>query len=226
MQKTSNITIAIIVLLAITIIVPDAYGQKRDVSKDTFENRFCDTILNDDKRQANEFQCIYFPEIWNWINELFSTTSELKTSMNNTIIQVSDHENRIQAIERQPSENKITDTIVTDVSDLDYRLQILEGKIQAPYVDLTVNVHPDKISKGEKFTISGEADRMEQPWVDFSFYSPDGKKIQTEWTNLEPTNRYFSDVIEPNYKWTMIGDYRIEAIHGPHIENTIIQYIG
>lgn len=198
LQKTSSITIALIGILVITIIVPDAFAQKRDVTKEHYEF-LCHNILKDDRSQWHEFGCVYFPEIWNWINELFSTTSELQTSMNSTITQISDHENR---------------------------LLILEGKLEPPYVELTVHVHPEKISKDEPFFISGEADLSEQEYVDFIFYDPDGEKMYTKWTNIQHDNKYNSDIMYTNAKWNVIGNYTIIATHGIHIENATIQYLG
>ena len=181
---TNKIAIALIAVLVIAIIVPTAYGQQRDVSKEQYEF-VCHNILKDDRKQWHEFGCTYFPEIWNWINELFTTTS--------------DHE---------------------------YRLQVLEGKVPPPYVELSVNIFPDKISKDGKFTIVGSADRLEQYWVDFEFFDPNGSYVQTEWTNILLNNVYYSGVIEPNHKWVESGNYTVQATHGPHTVNATIQYLG
>jgi len=73
----------VIAVIVMAIIFSTAYAQQRDVSKEAYLDR-CDNILNDDRGQWHEFGCIYFPEIWNLLSELFSTTLELEISMNNT----------------------------------------------------------------------------------------------------------------------------------------------
>lgn len=194
---TNKIAIALCAVIVLAVIIPTAYAQQRDVSKDTFDNKCINNILVDDKKQFNEFQCIYFPEIWNWINELFDITSSLETGLINTIAK-------------------------TD--DLQYRLDVLDGKIPAPALPLTLNVYPKSISEGEQFRIYGTANMMEQSWVDLQSFNPDGVRVQYEYYNLKLNNVYASLLIEPNHKWTISGNYTVIAFHNNENVTAYIQY--
>jgi len=195
---TNKIAIAIIAVLAISIIVPTVYAQQRDVTKEKYEF-VCHNILKDDRKQWHEFGCTYFPEIWNWINELLAKTSELETSMNNTQTQVSDHEQR---------------------------LQVLEGII--PPIDethpLVVMLIPDSIVEGEEFTVYGHVNRIEQYWVDFTVYDPNENPIQWFSINTLQNGGFYPPAVSPNHNWKMNGTYTIIAEHGIHNATNTIQY--
>lgn len=217
LQKTNKIAIALIAVLVITMIIPTASAFRYE---DTFD-KFCNMQLNNAKITWRDAICeldLYkmFRDIRSLVNkvsDLDIKISDTQKTINSVIISTQDNQDEIQSNSAMSF-------------NIDQRLQILEGKIHAPYVDLSIHVHPEKISKDEPFVISGAADRMEQGWIDFTFFNPNGTSIQNEWVNIQPNNIFFSDILFPNYKWTMIGNYTIQVTHGIHSENATIQYLG
>lgn len=219
LQKTSKITtIIVITLISLIVIVPTASALQFEGTYD----KWCKMQLNNDKLTWRDGLCeVDIYQMFRSINSLTNKVSDLQTNM-------SDTQKTMDIVIKSTQDNQQKIENVTALPfDLDYRLQILEGKIHAPFVDLTAHVYPEKISKGDKFEISGSADRMvEQYWVGFNFYNPNGESVQFEWIPIQPNNIYFSDILEPNFKWDMIGNYTIQIVHGPHVVNATIQYLG
>lgn len=202
---TSKIAIALVAVLVIAIIVPTAYAQKLPQENKFYSN--CEVRLSDDLWKFGDFSCIVdIYKMWYDIVSLFDRVGVLEANQNQTSLSAAE-------------------SINTRLDDITYRLDIADGKIQPPYIDLSVSVYPnDTIIGKEKFDIRGTADRIEQYWVDFVFFNPDGISVQSESTNILPNNVYFTDVIRPNNNWNLNGTYTVQVTHGPHIENATIQY--
>jgi len=118
--------------------------------------------------------------------------------------------------------------LFTTISDHENRLQILEGKVPPPQIGdpLTMFVIPDTISAGERFVVHGHVDRVEQSWVDFVIYNPNGIQIQAFDIETLQNGGYYPPAIVPNNNWNISGNYTITATHGPHSESVTIQYLG
>jgi hypothetical protein len=118
--------------------------------------------------------------------------------------------------------------LLTTTSDHEYRLQVLEGQIPPSEVGepLTMFVIPDTLSIGEKFVVHGHVDRVEQSWVDFVIYDPNGEHVQSFDIETLQNGGYYPPAIVPNNNWSISGNYTIIATHGPHTETLTIQYLG
>lgn len=164
------------------------------------------------------------------INEQFTSTN---ATINN---QFSSLDERIgktttkanKALDRLDNHNRRIMAANSERADFDYRLQVLEGVVPPPQVGdpLVVNIFPDSITKGEKFTVYGHVDRVEQYWVDFVVYDPSGQRVQDFDFNTLQNGGFYPPAITPNDNWITIGTYTIIAEHGPHTETITIQYLG
>lgn len=120
------------------------------------------------------------------------------------------------------------DTLNDQVTDMNHRLQVLEGAVPPPEAGdpLVVFVTPDTISKGESFTVYGHVDRIEQNWVDFAIYDSAGERVQSFDIVTLQNGGFYPPAIMPNNNWIVNGTYLIIATHGPHTEIVTIEYLG
>lgn len=199
---TYKIALASVLIMAIIVptIIPSAYSMKSPTEENWYHT--CNNKLNDDKFQFADYSCyVDIYKMWNDIVSLFDRMQSL--------------ENKISSLEGKNNY-------------LEYRLQILEGTIEPPDVSLTLNVSPEIITGDERFLIWGTANRMDQDWVDFEIYNPDGEIVQRLDLILLQGGGYFPVPVYPNYKWTTSGNYTIHAIHGEHetVIKTIQYHLG
>jgi len=193
---TNKIIIALAGLLILTIIIPNAYAVRQPTEENWYIT--CENKLNDEKWQNAEYACfVDIYKMWHNIATLFDITTNIEADLNNT---------------------------ATKISDLQYRLDVLDGTIPAQDLPFTVNVYPTSISKGENFRIYGTANMMVQNWVDFEIHNPTGTHVQYEDFLIEQNNRYSSLSIEPNHRWLTNGTYIVHAYHNNVNATAYIQY--
>lgn len=193
---TNKIAIAIIVSLVMVIIIPISYAELNPTEQKWYE--ICNKKEINEKYEFADFSCaVDIYQMYYDIISLLGITSDLQQSYN-----VLQQEN----------------------NNLQQRLDVLEGKIPPPYTDLTVNVYPKIVNRGESFSLVGTADRLEQFWVDYTFFNPNGEEIQHGHTEIVYSNVYDSHKFTPNIKWNTSGNYTVQVTHGTHVQNATIQF--
>lgn len=239
---TNKIAIVLVAILVTAITVPTAYAALTPT--DEKWSQVCDNKKTDGKLNFADFSCAV--NIYQMFHDINGLLVQVDT-MNDTLNDI-EHKTKIlnlRANGLQHSDTKFQNTITkikdnikssnadinnkikssnTEIDDLKYRLQIIEGKIPAPTVSLTMHVSPKIIHEGESFEIFGNADRLKQNWVDIEFFNPNGTAVQLEWDYIKLGNVYSPVPIEPNHNWTGNGNYTIQARHGNETVNATINY--
>jgi len=226
---TNKTIITIIAVLVLVITIPTAlaiHGELKPTEESWFNT--CANHQQDPDTSIFDFVCaVDIYQMYHDINTLFEKTDTLETktdqnSKNIHSLATGWNSNKV-FISKLSSAQVISNA---EIDDIETRLQVLEGIIPPPEEThpLVVILIPDSIDEGEKFTVYGHVNRIEQYWVDFTVYHPNGNPIQWFDINTLQNGGFYPPAISPNHKWNMNGTYTIIAEHGPHSTNSTIQY--
>lgn len=230
---TNKIAIVLVAILVTAITVPTAYAALNPT--DERFDQVCYNKETDGKLTFADFSCaVNIYQMFHDINGLLFQVDTMDDTLNGVEHKTDILNQRVNSLQHaddkfQNTITKIKDNIKSsnaEIDDIESRLLVLEGKVMPPTVPLTMHVMPDVISKDETFVVYGTANRVEQDWVDFAVYDPNG--IQVQWFVIETLQNggYFPSPITPSHKWITNGTYTITATHGEHeIVNATINYI-
>lgn len=215
----NKIAIAVIAVIAIAIIVPTAYAELKP-TQEAWDN-MCLNKEMDGKGTLADYTCAV--DIYQMYYDLYALTNVIglfNETLENITNQTSIATEDISDLQNQHYKTN------AKMDSLNERLQILEGKITAPDVKLSVNVSPNVVSSGENFVIYGNATKLIDDKVYWVIYNPNGESVVAGSIPINFNNAYSSGYITPNYKWTMNGTHTMKMWLLSDLVSTTIEYLG